>query len=127
MDKVKTFPSSLMESGIDVCLVHTRCDDLESLGYVMIYFLGGTLPWAHDQNDELILEHKESITTQDLCRGLPDEFVTYFHHIRTAEFNAKPKYSYLRRIFRNLFVREGYEYDNVFDWTVLKFLSNETR
>lgn len=106
----------------------------------MIYFLRGSLPWEdveelseEEEEDEdeyededSTLRRKESIAIQDLCRGLPDEFATYFHHIREPEFHTTPKYSYLRRIFRNLFVRQGYEYDNVFDWTVLKFLSNES-
>jgi hypothetical protein len=30
----------------------------------------------------------------------------------------KPDYGYLRKMFRNLFRRQGFEYDNVFDWTI---------
>lgn len=109
----------------------SRCDDLECLGYVMIYFLRGALPWddvgkTKDlENEDSVLKRKENIKARDLCEGLPDEFVTYFDQIRATGF-AKPRYAYLRKIFRNLFKREGYEYDNVFDWTVLKFLANET-
>ena len=36
----------------------------------------------------------------------------------------KPDYSYLRKIFRDLFVREGFQYDYVFDWTVYKYQKN---
>lgn len=34
----------------------------------------------------------------------------------------KPKYSYLRKVFRNLFVREAFDYDHAYDWTILEYL-----
>jgi hypothetical protein len=39
---------------------------------------------------------------------------------RSLRFDDKPDYSYLRKLFRDLFVREGYQWDYVFDWTILK-------
>jgi hypothetical protein len=36
-------------------------------------------------------------------------------------FEDKPDYSYLRRLFRDLFIREGYQLDYVFDWTISKY------
>ncbi|MCJ1427636.1 serine/threonine protein kinase [Sticta canariensis] len=109
-------------------ILQDRCDDLESLGYMLLYFLRGSLPWQgltakdHAQKDELILEKKKTISTKDLCRDLPREFLTYFDHIRSLEFDERPVYAYLRKIFRNLFTREGFERDYVFDWTILKYL-----
>lgn len=38
-------------------------------------------------------------------------------------FDDKPDYSYLRQLFRNLFHRQGFSYDYVFDWNMLKFVS----
>ena len=68
------------------------------------------------------MEEKRTINTEDLCEGLPGEFAAYFDYIRSLDFDEKPDYSYLRRIFRDLFVREGFDYDHVFDWTILKYL-----
>ena len=102
-------------------------DDLESLGYMLLYFLKGFLPWqglkAEDdhQKEEFILEMKKMISTKDLCENLPWEFAAYFHYIRSPGFDANPRYSYLRRIFLCLFIREGFEYDDVYDWTILKY------
>lgn len=102
---------------------------MESLGYLILYFIQGSLPWQGlkakiwKQKDKLILEKKKVTGTKDLCDGLPKEFTNYFNHVRSLQFKDKPNYSYLRKIFRNLFVREGFKYDNVFDWTVLKFLA----
>lgn len=44
---------------------------------------------------------------QVLCKGLPLEFVTYFQYCRSLRFDDKPDYSYLRKLFRDLFAREG--------------------
>ena len=111
-------------------LVQDRSDDLESLGYMLLYFLRGSLPWqgieAEDQTEkeERILKKKQ-ISTENLCRGLPDEFRAYFDHVRSLEFGQIPAYAYLRRVFRSLFVREDFDYDHVFDWTILKYLMNK--
>ena len=56
-----------------------------------------------------------------LCKGFPPEFVTYFQLCRSLRFEDKPDYSYVRKLFRDLFIREGYQYDYVFDWTILKY------
>lgn len=95
---------------------------------MILYFLRGVLPWqglkAEDgtQKEELIMEKKKAISIQDLCDGCPKEFSSYFEHVRSLGFGDKPKYSYLRRNFRSLFIREGFEYDHVFDWTIYKYM-----
>lgn len=105
----------------------SRRDDLESLGYVLLYFCRGSLPWQglravnKKQKYDKISEKKMSTPLDVLCRGLPAEFTTYMNHVRTLRFDDKCDYGYLRKIFRDLFVREGYQYDYVFDWTRLKF------
>jgi hypothetical protein len=101
---------------------------MESLGYVLLYFTRSSLPWQgleakpQEQKKKLILEKKRATTIEELCEGLPKEFSNYFDHVRSLRFKDKPKYAYLRKLFRNLFLREGYEYDQIFDWTELKFL-----
>lgn len=44
---------------------------------------------------------------QALCRGYPTEFASYFHYCRSLRFDDKPDYAYLKRLFRDLFIREG--------------------
>lgn len=56
--------------------------------------------------------------TDLLCRGFPNEFGIFLNYTRALRFDDKPDYSYLRKLFRDLFVREGYQYDYVFDWSV---------
>jgi len=101
---------------------------MESLGYVLLYFLRGTLPWQglkaelKEQKEKLILERKQSADDWGLFTGLPAEFEKYFKHVRSISSKEKLNYTYLSRLFRNLFRRNGFEYDYVFDWTELKFL-----
>jgi hypothetical protein len=99
---------------------------MESLGYLMLYFLRCRLPWDNvpqcDEQVELIGDMKESTSIEDLCAGSPKEFAEYFRHVKSLGFESRPDYRFLRRMFRNLFIREGYKYDNVFDWTIGKFI-----
>ncbi|KAH8149111.1 uncharacterized protein LAJ45_06650 [Morchella importuna] len=105
----------------------SRRDDMESLGYVMLYFCRGSLPWqglkaaTKKQKYDRIMEKKMTTPTEVLCRGFPNEFAIYLNYTRSLRFDDKPDYSYLRKIFRDLFVREGFQYDYVFDWTVYKY------
>ncbi|KAJ3108106.1 serine/threonine protein kinase, partial [Physocladia obscura] len=104
----------------------SRRDDLESLGYVLMYFLRGTLPWqgfkgVKKQKYDMIMEKKMTTPVDSLCRGFPSEFVVYLNYTRSLRFDDKPDYAFLRKIFRDLFIREGFHYDYVFDWTVVRF------
>lgn len=51
------------------------------------------------------------------------EFPTYLNYCRSLRFEERPDYSYLRQLFRTLFHRQGFTYDYVFDWNMLKFVS----
>jgi len=51
------------------------------------------------------------------------EFATYLNYCRSLRFDDKPDYSYLRQLFRSLFHRQGFTYDYVFDWNLLKLVS----
>ncbi|KAM7509692.1 hypothetical protein LguiA_020145 [Lonicera macranthoides] len=109
----------------------SRRDDLESLGYVLMYFLRGSLPWqglkagTKKQKYEKISEKKVSTPIEALCRGYPSEFASYFHYCRSLRFDDKPDYAYLKRIFRDLFIHEGFQFDYVFDWTILKYQQSQ--
>nr|XP_027189531.1 casein kinase 1-like protein 10 isoform X2 [Cicer arietinum] len=105
----------------------SRRDDLESLGYVLMYFLRGSLPWqglragTKKQKYDKISEKKMLTPIEVLCKSHPLEFTSYFHYCRSLRFEDKPDYSYLKKLFRDLFIREGYQFDYVFDWTILKY------
>ncbi|KAK8791096.1 hypothetical protein WA158_005727 [Blastocystis sp. Blastoise] len=102
----------------------SRRDDLESLGYVFLYFLKGKLPWqglnamTKKQKYNKIMECKIENSFQTLCNGLPDEFCYYFDYCRSLRFDDKPDYEYLKGLFMNCLKKENLAYDGRFDWMV---------
>jgi casein kinase 1 len=100
----------------------TRRDDLESLGYLLCYFMQGRLPWMGlsaanpESKNAKVLSLKKRITPADLCAGLPEEFRRYIESVRALRFAERPPYEEYRERFRELFVRCGYNWDYKFDW-----------
>ncbi|CAI0419938.1 unnamed protein product [Linum tenue] len=103
----------------------SRRDDLESLGYVLMYFLRGSLPWQGLRAGTKKQKYEKISEKKALCRGYPTEFASYFHYCRSLRFDDKPDYAYLKRLFRDLFIREGFQFDYVFDWTILKYQQSQ--
>ena len=93
-------------------------------GYVLLYLLKGSLPWqglkAANKKEKYnkIRDKKLMVVVGELCNDLPDEFDKYVTYTRTLKFAEKPNYTYMRGLFRDLFVREGYVYDYQYDWTI---------
>jgi len=103
----------------------TQRDDLESIGYVLLYFSRGHLPWhgvqgkTPEETFDLIMEKKLSLPAEVLCQDLPSEFVTYFNYCRGLNLGEHPDYSFLRDLLQGLFHREGFRHDHTFDWTLM--------
>ena len=66
-----------------------------------------------------IMESKLALPIEQICQALPAEFSNYLHYCRSLRFEDKPDYPYLRQVFVDLMHKEGYEYDYVFDWTIV--------
>jgi len=87
----------------------SRRDDLESLGFVLLYFLHGSLPWqgmkaiTKKEKYNKIKAKKRDTPIELLCEHSPIEFATYLHYCRALHFEDKPDYGYLRGVFRDLF------------------------
>ena len=109
--------------GIEQC----RRDDLESLGYIFVYFCKGSLPWqglkatTKKQKYDRILEKKLSISTEVLCEGLPIEFKEYLDYCKNLKFDERPDYLYLAKLFKDLSIKLEYHNDHLFDWTMLRY------
>jgi hypothetical protein len=87
---------------------------MESLGYVMMYFLKGMLPWqglkAYNKSDKYnrIKEKKLGTPIEVLCRGYPEEFTKYIWYCRKLQTDERPHYAGMRQMFKDLFIRLGY-------------------
>jgi serine/threonine protein kinase len=92
----------------------SRKDDLESIGYLLVYLFRGKLPWQtlkHKEKKEryrMILEKKDSISDEELCEQLPREFLVYFKHVKTLDFDEKPRYQALINMFKKLYDFKNY-------------------
>ena len=84
----------------------SRRDDLESIGYMLIFFMKGVLPWQGLKNCNekytRIMEKKLQIPTEILCYGLPDEIIYYLNYTKNLRFEDRPDYDYLRGLFIKL-------------------------
>ena len=104
----------------------SRRDDLEALGFVLMYFNRGSLPWqglpakTKKEKYEKIRDKKVETTVEELCKGYPEEFPAYFTYCRKLAFDEKPDYAFLRKLFKDLFLKRGYEYDYLYDWLLPK-------
>ncbi|XP_068140722.1 casein kinase I [Drosophila tropicalis] len=104
----------------------SRRDDLESLSYCILYFHLGKLPWQgitasnKKQKYERILEKKNSVSIEALCKSLPSEFALFMKYARNLRFKEDPDYVYLRQLFRILFRTLSYQFDYIYDWTILQ-------
>ena len=57
---------------------------------------------------------------EDLTQGYPKEFTQFLNYTRKLKFDEKPDYQQLINNFRELFVRESFEFDFKYDWILKK-------
>lgn len=87
----------------------SRRDDLESLGFTMLYLVKGSLPWqglaarnkskSKGEQYQKIAHMKMTIPIETLCQGAPDAFVHYFRYVRMLDFDGTPDYDLMCQYF----------------------------
>ena len=108
----------------------SRRDDLESLTYILVYFLKGSLPWqglkAKNNKDkyEKITEKKVNTKLNILCKDLPEEFIHIINYTRGLKFDEKPDYDFLRKKIMSVAEKNNIEFDDKFDWIFLENKEN---
>ena len=101
----------------------SRRDDLESVGYVLMYFLRGNLPWqglkikSKEDRYKKILDKKKQTTSEQLCKDFPDEFREYLEYSRNLEYTEEPKYEILKNKFYDVVIKMKENFDFIYDWT----------
>ena len=90
-------------------LTSSRRDDLESLGYILVYLHKGELPWqglnadggGGDGGGELALSIKQSFGWA-YANSMLGEFILFIQYCRNLKFAEEPHYDYLRTLLTNL-------------------------
>ena len=101
----------------------SRRDDLESAGYVLMYFLRGSLPWQgipgknKDERYKKILQKKMETSAQELCEGFPKEFEEYIEYTRAMEYEEEPEYDRLRNYFISVLDKKKEVFDYIYIWS----------
>ena len=99
-----------------------RRDDIESIGYLLMHFLLGTLPWIglklkkEEDVFEKIAEIKYNTSFEELTKGQPEEFLLFFKHCDSLNFEDEPNYDYLIALFQITINKycKGFNYN--YDW-----------
>jgi len=76
----------------------SRRDDLESLGYMLVYFYLGNLIWKDYFDNEIIKVMKNHVINDG---KIPKILIKYFEIIKCLEFKETPNYELLINIFKN--------------------------
>jgi serine/threonine protein kinase len=91
--KINNLIGSLTYASINThnCIELSRRDDMESLGYMLVFFYLGTLPWQEltSENIDIIQKLKQDITSND---KIPQILVNYIKYVRSLEYEEKPNY-----------------------------------
>ena len=102
---------------------HSRRDDLEAVGYVLIYVLKGHLPWqgipakTKEERYRKILRKKMQTSAKELCSDIPEEFEKYIDYTRKLEYLEKPDYDMLKGLFNLMLKKDNSKFDYIYDWT----------
>jgi casein kinase I family protein HRR25 len=81
----------------------SRRDDLESLGYLLLYFYFGTLPWqnillSEENSNDRIKYLKIQIIENN---NLPNVLINYMKYMRKLSFEEKPNYELIIDTFKS--------------------------
>ena len=103
-------------------ITQSRRDDLEAIGYVLMYFLRGRLPWqgiqakTKEERYQKILKTKIATRADDLCHRFPDEFTKFINYTRNLEYEEEPDYNYLKDLLVSILRKQNYNIDCYYDW-----------
>jgi len=99
-----------------------RRDDIESIGYVLIYFFFGSLPWQKlkikqgENYYDKVGKKKINTSFEDLTKGLPEEFLYYFKYVDSLNFEDEPNYDFLIGLFQEIINKNCFNCYYDFDW-----------
>ena len=109
----------------------SRRDDLESIAYMIIYFMRGKLPWQGVTGNKKmerylkIYKMKKNVTPEDLCKSLPKQMTEFMRYIKQLDFEQEPNYKFLRNLFNSILKKRNEANDLLlFSWIKLDDFPN---
>ena len=134
-NRVKKFVGSLRYASVNALKLReqSRRDDLESIGYMLIFLIKGSLPWDNIKVENKrssfykISQFKQKLEPEILCRNLPKEFAEYIRYVKNLNFEEEPDYNYLKSLFQNLLRKQGFEEEKIFFSWINEFNINKIK
>ena len=111
----------------------SRRDDLESIGYMLIYLYTQHLPWdsilTKNKNELIkkIFEIKSLIPIKMLCENTPKEMNEYMKYVKSLKFEEEPDYNYLIKIFEDMLKKINQVNDLNFSWINEELKNNSSK
>ena len=111
----------------------SRRDDLESVGYCLMFFLRGNLPWQNikaqtkAEKYKKILNKKKEISSKELGAGFPVEFAEILDYFKKLGYTEEPDYEMCNKKLLNVLKKEKSKFDYIYDWTTLTNLQDRNR
>ena len=108
----------------------SRRDDLESLSYLILYFLLGSLPWqglkitSRAQRFKEITKLKKNLKIESVLQNFPPEIILFCKYTRKLGFTENPKYDYMINLFNSVLNKYGFVNDKKFSWVDIENNSN---
>lgn len=99
---------------------HSRRGDLEILGYNMLQWLCGSLPWENNlKNKEYVSQSKQkfianipiSVRKCFPTNATPAGIEEYFQYVAGLKFDEEPNYEYLQNILKDAIRKAGSRHD----------------
>lgn len=124
MDARKAHDGTLEYSSRDSHVgAHSRRSDLETLGYNLLDWLTGTLPWkttevlsepdlVHALKKNFMNDKKSLLKTCFKSEFYPQFIEKYLEYITSLDFKEKPDYDYCRNLFKSELLKSGCTIDN---------------
>ena len=101
----------------------SRRDDIESIGYMIIFFMKKKLPWqgikgnSYKECYHKLYLMKKHMELEILCRGLPGEVLEYMKYAKSLKFEQEPDYKYLKNLFQTILERNKISVDKyILSW-----------
>ena len=101
----------------------SRRDDIESIGYMIIFFMKKRLPWqgikgrTYKECYHKLFLMKKYMKIEELCKNLPREIIDYMNIAKAMKFEQEPDYKHLKDLFKSILKKNNVIFDKyIYSW-----------
>jgi len=107
--------------------LHARRSDLEILGYNLVHWMSGRLPWMNQLSDpkkvyiakKLFFNNIKNSLEKCFNKSYPDVLFTFLTYVEKIPFDSRPDYIKCRTLFQNALKKANYPFDLKIDFEMI--------